>query len=77
MAKHDKTTIPLHFHMRGQRATILAVIHEGCDWAAYIGATSEDMPKEEAETLVAERGDKLTQQQAEAFFPCIEERYRG
>lgn len=68
--------IGLHYYLRGRRTSVVAVVHDGCDWAAYIGATDEATPKEEAEQLVSERGDKLHESVARAFFPCIGERYR-
>lgn len=72
-----KELLPLHFHMGGMRTTIVAVINPGRDWACYIGATSEKAhSKEGAAKIVSERGDKLSEEVAKAFFPNVLEFYR-
>lgn len=57
--------------------SIVAVINEGIDWAAYIGSTNFLITSEE-ETIgfVAKHGCKLTKKDAMYYFPDIELRYR-
>jgi len=57
--------------------SIVAVINEGIDWAAYIGATNFLITSEE-ETIgfVAKHGCKLTKRDATYYFPDIGLRYR-
>lgn len=57
--------------------SIIAVINEGIDWAAYIGATNSLITsKEETIGFVAKHGCKLTKKDAKYYFPDIELRYR-
>lgn len=57
--------------------SIVAVINEDLDWAAYIGATNFLITSEE-ETIgfVAKHGCKLTKKDAIYYFPDIKLRYR-
>lgn len=57
--------------------SIIAVINEGLDWAAYIGSTDSHITSEE-ETIdfVAKHGCKLTKKDAMYYFPDIKLRYR-
>ena len=57
--------------------SIIAVINEGLDWAAYIGSTDSRITSGDAiMAFVAERGCKLTKKDAMYYFPDIKERYR-
>jgi len=57
--------------------SIIAVINEGIDWAAYIGSTTNLITSEE-ETIefVAKHGCKLSKKDAIYYFPDIKLRYR-
>lgn len=64
-----------YWNTNGKGITIVAVITEGIDWAAYIGA---DDGCEEAACIkwAAEYGAKLSEHDARHFFPDIELPYR-
>lgn len=55
---------------------IVAVITEGIDWAAYIGGADYTMAEKMAIKYVADRGDKLSENDARYFFPDIDLPYR-
>lgn len=59
----------------GTQVAIVASITRGVDWAAYVGA---DRSSREDDTLhhVAERGCKLSENDARYFFPGIDLPYR-
>lgn len=65
------------WNCQGKHIAIVAVITRGIDWAAYIGT---DAPNSYAErdTLhyVAEKGCKLSREDARYFFPEIKLPYR-
>lgn len=65
-----------YWNTNGVGICIVAVVHEDVDWAAYIGA---DNGWSENECLVwaAERGAKLSAEDAKHFFPDIKLPYRG
>ena len=57
--------------------SIIAVINEGFDWAAYIGSTDSRITSEgETIDFVAKHGCKLTKKDAMYYFPDIKLRYR-
>lgn len=66
-----------YYNGNGFAISIIAVINEGLDWAAYIGSTDSRITSEE-ETIdfVAKHGCKLTKKDAMYYFPDIKERYR-
>ena len=65
-----------YWNTNGKGITIVAVITQGIDWAAYIGA--DDGWKEEAcIKWTAEHGAKLSAQDARHFFPEITLPYRS
>ena len=75
--KGDTKLITGRYYNANYYATaIVAVITEGIDWAAYIGGANYQLPQKEAARYVADRGDKLSEQDARYFFPDIDLPYR-
>jgi hypothetical protein len=73
----EKEFIAQHFYQHGMRTTVVAVVNAGRDWAAYLGATLEVGFNEEGATQVVHQyGHKLSEEQANAFFPNVTEPYR-
>jgi len=65
-----------YYNANGFAVAIVAVINEGCDWAAYIGATDGDVPMEQTVEFVARHGCKVEQALAEAVFGRLVLPYR-
>ena len=65
-----------YWNTNGKGITIVAVVTEGIDWAAYIGA-DDGWDEEECIRWTAERGAKLSRGDAKHFFPDIKLPYRG
>lgn len=65
-----------YWNANGRGIAVVAVVHQGCDWAAYIGA---DNGQREHDCLkwAAEHGAKLSAQDAKHFFPEIKLPYRN
>ena len=64
------------WNTNGKSITIVAVITESIDWAAYIGA-NDGWYEVACIKWAAEWGAKLSEHDARHFFPDIELRYRG
>ena len=66
-----------YYNANGFAIAIVAVITEGIDWAAYIGATTDRIPMERTRLFVASRGCKLEEPIARAVFdiPSLPYRY--
>jgi hypothetical protein len=65
-----------YYNANYQACAIVAVVKEGIDWAAYIGGADYRLPEKEALKHVADKGDKLSEQDARYFFPDIDLPYR-
>lgn len=65
-----------YYNTNGSAVAIVAVVTEGIDWAAYIGGTNANIPKEETVEWVAMKGCKLREEDARHFFPHIKLPYR-
>lgn len=64
-----------YWNSNSKGITVVAVITEGIDWAAYIGA--DDGREEEAcMRWTADYGAKLSREDAKHFFPGIKLPYR-
>ena len=65
------------WNCQGKQIAVVACITKEVDWAAYIGTDAPDSYKER-DTLeyVAQRGCKLSQEDARYFFPEINLPYR-
>lgn len=64
-----------YWNANGVGICIVAVITEGIDWAAYIGS-DDGWSAEACIEWTAERGAKLSTQDAKHFFPEIKLPYR-
>lgn len=64
-----------YWNTNGKGITIVAVINEGIDWAAYIGA-DDGWEEEACIEWTAEHGAKLSAGDGKHFFPDIELPYR-
>lgn len=65
-----------YYNSNGFAVAIVAVITEGVDWAAYIGGTDLIQRERDAVEWVAEKGDKLSSEDARYYFPDIDLPYR-
>jgi len=65
-----------YWNSNGFAVAIVAVITEGIDWAAYIGATDDSKTEQETVEYVAKYGCKLSSKDAKYYFPFINLRYR-
>jgi hypothetical protein len=65
-----------YWNTNGKGICIIAVVTEGIDWAAYVGA---DNGYREQDCLLwtSERGQKLSEKDARYFFPDIKLPYRS
>lgn len=73
----DKRLIEARYYNANYYATaIVAVITEGIDWAAYIGGADKSITEKEAVKFVADRGCKLSENDARHYFPDIKLPYR-
>ncbi len=66
----------LYYNANGYACTIVAVITEGIDWAAYMGGCPDNYGWDEAYHFVAERGSKIPKALARFLFPEIKLPYR-
>ncbi len=64
-----------YWNSGGKGMTIVAVITEGIDWAAYIGADN-GWSEEDCIKHAADYGAKLSSEDAKYFFPNIKLPYR-
>jgi len=65
-----------YYNANYHACAIVAVITEGIDWAAYMNGCDASLPEQEALEWVAERGCKLSEQDARYYFPDIKLPYR-
>ena len=65
-----------YWNSNGKGICIVAVITEGIDWAAYIGADS-GFSEDDCVKWTVDYGTKLYSQDARYFFPKIELPYRS
>lgn len=73
----NRTLITGRYYNANYYATaIVASITEGIDWAAYIGGASHQFSEKEATQFVADRGSKLSENDARYYFPAIKLPYR-
>jgi len=64
-----------YWNSNGKGITVVAVISESIDWAAYIGA-DDGWEEEACIKWAAEMGAKLSKEDAKRFFPEIKLPYR-
>ncbi len=64
-----------YWNTNGRGIAIVAVITEGIDWAAYIGADN-GWCESDCCITAAQCGEKLSEPDARHFFPDIKLRYR-
>lgn len=72
---HEEKYEARFWNCQGKHIAIVACITKGIDWAAYIGANNS-YTEEGTLAYVAERGCKLSEEDARYFFPEIKLRYR-
>ena len=73
----NRTLITGRYYNANYYATaIVASITEGIDWAAYIGGADNHCSEKEAIQFVADRGCKLSENDARYYFPAIKLPYR-
>lgn len=72
----QKTIWARYYNANGFAVAIVAVVTEGIDWTAYIGASHNLMTSEETAEWVAKNGCKLAKKDAVHFFPDIDLPYR-
>jgi hypothetical protein len=65
-----------YYNTNGFAIAVVAVITEGIDWSAYIGATPSTFKEHETIESVAKYGAKLIEEDARFYFPDIELPYR-
>lgn len=65
-----------YWNANGKGIAVVAVVTHGIDWAAYIGADN-GWSEEACLQWAAGSGTKLSQKDAEHFFPDIKLPYRG
>jgi len=65
-----------YWNTNGFGIAIVAVITEGIDWAAYIGATGGNAPEAATVAFVAAHGAKLSRRHANHIFEDIRLPYR-
>ena len=65
-----------YWNTNGKGITIVAVITEGIDWAAYIGA-DEGWEEQACIKWASDYGAKLSERDAMYFFPDIKLPYRN
>lgn len=66
-----------YYNANGFAVSIIAVINEGIDWAAYIGSTDGEMFSErQTMNFVSHFGCKLSREDARYYFPGIDLPYR-
>jgi len=57
-----------YYNANGFAVAIVAVITEGIDWCAYIGATDSSKSEEETVEFVSKFGCKLAEEDARRYF---------
>lgn len=76
MALGDRQIIEgRYWNSNGRGICIVAVITEGIDWAAYIGADTGQR-EDDCIKWAASWGPKLSKEDARYFFPTIDLPYR-
>lgn len=77
MTREDKKIIKgRYWNTSGIAIAIIAVITEGIDWAAYVGATNYVDDENDTEQWTAHWGAKLSEADARHFFPNMTLSYR-
>ena len=64
-----------YWNSNGKGICVMAVVTNGIDWAAYIGADN-GYSEEECQKSTCEYGAKLSENDARYFFPKMELPYR-
>lgn len=65
-----------YYNSSGIAVAIVAIVTPNVDWAAYIGGTSMVEHEEDTYNQVADHGCKLSERDAQYYFPNIDLPYR-